>query len=191
MEFAAAALTSIASGAGQVGTALFGMTGAAGVPSIPGLLTGATASTAASILSGGATVLSVVNAGRAADAKSMALEAQADDAVTQSRIATLQGIDRQNSLKAAMVDRIGTRDVATAASGVDLSFGTAAIARRQEISDTERALAIDNDTTNLQVTRLSERAANYRIQARQASAGGLATAASLALEGGAKLLRRG
>lgn len=190
MEFAAAALTSIGStiteGVGAVSAAA---TGPAGVFGLGQLLP--SASTAASILSGGATVLSVVNAGRAGDAKAMALNAQADDAITDSRIADLQGLDRQNSLKAAMVDRLGTRDVATAASGVDLSFGTAAIARRQDVTASERALSIDQNTTNTQVARLQERAANYRVQAKQASAGGLATAASLGLEGAAKILKRG
>jgi hypothetical protein len=185
MEFAAAALTSLASAGGTAGATA----AATSSFSLASLLP--SASTAASILSGGATVLSVLNAQRAGDAKAMALEAQADDAIAQSRLETIQSMDRQSSLKKSLALALGQRDVATAASGTDISFGTAAIARREAISDSERALASDQATTDLNVSRLKQRAGNYRIMAEQARAGGLANAASLALEGGAKLLKRG
>jgi hypothetical protein len=187
MEFAAAALTAVtsagsAAAAGGTAAAASSFSLASLIPSV---------STAASILSGGATVLSVLNANREGEAKAKALNLQADDAIIQTQIETLQGIDRRSSLKAAYAKAMGDRDVATAASGVDLSFGTAAIARKEATADTERALSIDEETTNSRVARLKERAANYRIQAEQARAGGLAKAAGLALEGGAKLLNRG
>lgn len=182
MEFAAAALTSIASAGGA--SAAAGSTF-----SLASLLPGA--STASSILSGASTVLSVLNAQRAGEAKAMALEAQADDAIAQSQLENIQGMDRQSSLKRSLALALGQRDVATAASGTDISFGTAAIARREAITDADRALATDQETTNLNMSRLNQRSANYRIMAEQARAGGLANAVSLALEGGAKLLKRG
>lgn len=187
MEFAAAALASIA----EAGTAAVsaGTAAAAGGGSLVAGLGGI--STAATILAGGATVLSVLNAQRAGEAKSQALNAQADDADTQTRIEALQGLDRRTSLKTQMVQALGNRDVAAAASGTDLSFGTPVIARAQAVKDSERALSIDQDTTETRIARLRERAANYRIQASQAYAGGLGTAAAAALQGGATILKRG
>jgi hypothetical protein len=190
MEFAAAALSSIAEAGAGIGSSIAtAATGPAGIFGLGQFIPGA--GTAASILGGGATVLSVLNAQRAGEAKSMALNASADDAMTQTQIEALQGLDRRTSLKAAMVQHIGERDVATAASGTDISFGTPTIARAQAIKDGERAASIDADTTETRIARLRERAANYRIQAAQASAGGLGTAAALALDGGAKILKRG
>ncbi|WP_456681668.1 hypothetical protein [Bradyrhizobium sp. USDA 3311] len=149
------------------------------------------ASSAFSVLSGASTVLSMLNANRAGEAKAQALNAQADDADLQTQVEQTQGIARQTSLKKALVAQLGERDVATAAGGTDLSFGTAAVARRQDVTDSERALSVDQDTTDLRVARLRERAANYRIQGQQASAGGLGSAAALGLEGAAKLFKRG
>jgi hypothetical protein len=190
MEFAAAALASVAEAGMAAGTAAAtAATGPAGVAGLASFLP--SVGTAASVLSGGATVLSVLNANRAGEAKAMALDAQADDAVTQSRLEAVQGLDRRTSLKAAMAAHLGNRDVATAASGTDLSFGTPVIARAQEVKEGERALSIDQDTEDSRVARLRERSANYRIQARQASAGGLGTAAALALQGAASFLKRG
>lgn len=185
MEFAAAALASVASTASAGATAIGG--------AVSGLFTGATgfASTAASILSGGATVLSVLNAQQSGEEKANNLMMQAADSETNARIEQLQGTDRANSLKAKLVQQLGDRDVATAASGVDLSFGTPVVARSQALTDGERALSIDADTTETRIARLRERAANYRISADQARAGGLGRAATLALEGGARLMRRG
>lgn len=197
MEIAIAALTSIGSsisaGAGAIGTALTGTAGALGVPAIPGIFgaVGGGVGTAASILSGGATVLSVLNAQRAGEMKASALNMQADDADLSAGLEAIQGADRRNSLKAALTQTIGDRDVAAAASGVDLSFGTPVTARRQAVVDGERALAIDQDTQDFRIARLRERAAGYRAQASGAGAAGLGTAAALALDGGAKLARRG
>jgi hypothetical protein len=196
MEFAAAALSSIGStisaGADALGTAISGTAGAFGAPAIPGLLGAAgTGSTAFSILSGGATVLSVLNAQRAGEMKVQSLNLQADDADTQSEIEGIQGTARRSSLKAQLTQAIGDRDVAAAASGVDLSFGTPSVARQQAIQSGERALEMDQDTQELRVSRLRERAAGLRAQAAGANAAGLGTAATLALEGGAKLFKRG
>lgn len=189
MEFAAAALTSIAEAGAAAGTAVTtAATGPAGVFGLANLLPGA--ATASSILAGGSTVLAVMNAQRAGEAKADALNMQARDADTQTQIEALQGADRRRSLKAQFVEAIGARDVATAASGTDLSFGTPAIARRQAVTDAENAVTADADATDMRIARLRQRAANYRIQSAQASAGGLGQAAALAIEGGAKILKR-
>ncbi len=207
MEFAAAALSSIGSSitaaapAALTNASAFGAAELAGGGTAAGFSAASAGSsifaslggmsTAASILSGGATVLSVLNAQRAGEMKAQALNAQADDADVSGQLEGLQGTDRRNSLKAQLTQAIGDRDVAAAASGVDLSFGTPAVARAQAQRDGERALAIDQDTQDFRVARLKERAAGYRAQAIGANAAGLGTAAALALQGGAQLARRG
>jgi hypothetical protein len=186
MEFAAAALASVASAGGAVATAATGPAGIFGLASLA-----PSGGTAASVLSGGATVLGMLNATRAGDAKAQALNAQADDADTSTLLEHNQGLDRRSSLKAQLVQQLGSRDVATAASGTDLSFGTPVLARAENLRDGERALAVDQGTEDSRIARLRERAANFRIQAKQASAGGLGTAAALALDGAAKFKLRG
>ncbi|MDF3809260.1 MULTISPECIES: hypothetical protein [Rhodopseudomonas] len=169
---------------GAAGPGVFGASAGLGA-SLGGL------STAASILSGGATVASVLMANQAGQQQAAALNMQASDAEMSARLEQVQGLQRRNSIKAALVDAIGERDVAAAASGVDLSFGTPAIARDQAQIEGSRALTVDQNTESFNRSRLFERAANYRTMAKQASAGGLGKAATLALEGGAKLARRG
>lgn len=199
MEFAAAALTTIGStvaeGAAAIGTAVTGAPAAFGAPAIPSLFSaagvGGSLSTVSSILSGGATVASVLMAGRAGEAQSKAYLTQADDADMSARVEQVQGLQRRNSIKAALVDAIGQRDVAGAASGVDITFGTPSIARSKAQTDGERALAIDQTSEDFNRSRLLERAANYRAMAANASAGALGKQAVLSLEGGARLLRRG
>lgn len=197
MEFAAAAMASIANtvsaGASAIGSAV--STGVGAISSAAGA-TGLTSflpslSTTASILSGGATIASVLAANRAGEEKAAALEMQASDAETNTQVENLQGIQRRASIKQSLLQTIGERDAATAASGVDLTFGTPQLARSEAITAGERALSLDQNTQNFNVARLRERAANYRMMASSARSGALGSAAALALEGGAKLMRRG
>lgn len=195
MEFAAAALSSFASGAAEIGSTIATAATSAGstIASAGSSLLSATggASTWASILSGGATVASVLAMQNAGETKAFALNAQADDADLQARVEGVQGLERRNSLKAQLVQAVGERDAAAAASGVDISFGTPTIARGEAIKDGERAIDLDQSTEDFRRQRLLERAGNLRIQAGQARSGALGSAAALALEGGAKLLKRG
>lgn len=191
MEFAAAALSTLATAGAEIGGTI-----AAGASSITAagssLLSAAGgASTWATILSGGATVASVLAMQQSGEAKEFSLNAQADDAELQSRVEAVQGLDRRNSLKAALVQAVGERDVAAAASGVDISFGTPSVARGEAIKDGERALDVDQSTEDFRRQRLLERAGNFRLMAGQARSGALGSAAAIALEGGAKLLKRG
>lgn len=177
MEFAAAALTTIASGIGGVASA-----------AAP-LFT--TASGFASILQGGATVASVLAAQRAGAAEGQKFELAAGDAETNILIEANRATEKRISLKQSLVNALGERDVAYAASGVDLSFGTPVAARRQAVADTERALAIEKSGSDLTVARLRERAASYRLAGVNAREGALAKAAGLGLSGAADILRRG
>lgn len=179
MEFAAAALSSIAGAAGTVASAGSGLLSAVGG-----------ASTVFSIMSGGATVASVLQSQRAGEQQARSLNLQAQDAESNVAIEQVQGLERRNSIKQSLVRALGERDVAAAASGVDLSFGTPAIARQEAQAEGERALRLDQSTEDLRVARLRERAASYRQLALEARAGGLGKAAIAALEGGARLANR-
>lgn len=169
-----------------------------------------------SIMSGLATVGSLLAQTRAAQISSMAtgnaasqavlagnqqgdaLDLAAADDLNQIKIEEIQGLDRRNQLRAALVQAIGDRDVATAASGVDLSFGTPVTARKQATTDAERALNVDQGTEDFRKARLREQAANYKLAAQNARAGGIFKATGIQLAGDASqittlasIMRRG
>lgn len=216
MEIAAAALTAISgtvatvgSGIASAGSAIGGALGIGGTTAAASSLGGTAAaaaaasgggslfsalgglSTVAGILSGGATIASVLAAQRAGNAEGNKLEYQAQDAETEVRVEEIKGLERRNSIKASLIQAIGERDVAAAASGVDLTFGTPVNARREAKEDAERAIGGDQATEDFRKARLRERAANYRIAASEARSGGLLKAATLAASGAADILRRG
>lgn len=192
MEFAAAAMTAVSSAVSTVGTAVSGVGSALGLTGSGGLLTSlGGASTFASILSGGATVASALAAQRAGKEQALSLEFQAQDAQVEARQEGIQGMERRNSLRKALIDSIAESDTAYAASGVDLSFGTPVVARDQASRDAERALTIDQSSEDLRRSRLNQRASNLRVMAAQARRGGLAKATGLYLDGAAQAIRRG
>lgn len=122
----------------------------------------------ASILQGTATVLGVVSAIGAGDAEAAQAEMAASDAESEQSIETLQGINRRTSIKRQMADALGAQDVAYAASGVDLSFGTARAARKDAYREADLGLSTSTGTEMTRVSRLAERAANYRSAAKTA-----------------------
>lgn len=126
-----------------------------------------------SILQGTIGVLGVLSEIGAGNAEAERLELQALDAEREQPLETLQGIERRSSIKRAMVDAIGAQDVAYAASGLDLSFGTAAQARKEAFREADLALTADAGTEQTRVARLAERAANYRSAAKRARRAGL------------------
>lgn len=191
-EFAAAALATVAESAGLAGATAgeFGVaiSSSALGDAVAGIA-GST-STVASILGGTATVASVLAAQRAGEEKAKSLELAAGDAESDSALEVNRGTERRTGLRKQLLVALGERDVATAASGVDLSFGTPAVARQEATKESERALSVDQQTEELRRARLAERAGSYRRMAEEARTGGLAKAAGLALAGGANLNRR-
>lgn len=127
----------------------------------------------ASILQGTATVLGVVASIGAGNAEADALEAQAIDAESEKSLESLQGINRRVSIRRQFADAVGAQDVAYAASGVDLSFGTARNARSDAAREADRALAADVGTEQGRISRLTERAASYRRSAKRAKQSGV------------------
>lgn len=79
------------------------------------------------------------------------------------------------------MDRIGQMDVANAASGVDLSFGTPTAARQEAFRQTDFGLASDAGTEQTRVARLNERSADYKRRASTARKSGLFDALSMGL----------
>lgn len=141
----------------------------------------ATGATISSILEGTATVLGLATSIAAGQADAEQAELAAIDAERQQPLEILQGIDRRRSLKAAAAAAIGEMDVAHAASGVDLSFGSAGQARSEVFRESDLGLETDIGTTTTRLSRLQERAASYRRMGKRALTsgviGGLANAA--------------
>lgn len=144
----------------------------------------------ASILQGTATVLGVVSSISAGNAEGDALEAQAIDAQREQEIETLSGIERRGSIKKALAEAVGAQDVAYAASGVDLSFGTAGQARTEAFREADRAFTGSSATEQTRVGRLMERAANYRASAKRARRAGVVTGLTGGLKGAADIAGR-
>ncbi|MCO5091996.1 hypothetical protein [Bosea sp. (in: a-proteobacteria)] len=190
MEFAAAALSTIAGGissaAGAVGSAL-GIGGTAG--GAGGTLIGA-GSVLATILSGTATVAGMMGARQAGSEQARSLYAQAADARTEQDIERIRGTERRDSLRRSLLATLGERDVAAAASGVDLSFGTPAVARKEAERDAESALVIDQSTEDMRIARLQERENEFVRSARSAKKAATINAVGLGLKGAASLANR-
>jgi hypothetical protein len=209
MEFAAAAMSSLAgvfssggaaAGAGAaaaggnfLGAGLSAAAGAGSAGAGAGGLFSAIggASTFASILSGGMTVASALQAQRAGKDQALGLEFQAQDAEVEGRQEMIAGMERRNSLRRALVDSIAEQDTAYAASGVDLSFGTPVVARQQASRSAERAMEIDQSTEDMRRARFGQKAGSLRLMAAASRRGGLAKASGLLLDGAAQAVRRG
>lgn len=144
----------------------------------------------ASILQGTATVLGVVSAIGAGNAEAAQNELAASDAESEQKLETLQGINRRTSIRKQMAEALGAQDVAYAASGVDLSFGTAKAARTDAYREADLALTSDSSTELTRVSRLAERARNYRAMAKAARSGGIINALSGATDNLLSLGRR-
>ncbi len=131
-----------------------------------------TGSTLMSILQGTATALSVVGGLRSAQMQADARAAQAEDAKLEASMEGTRGIERRTAIRQRMVEDLGARDVAYAASGLDLAFGTPSTARNQAVSDANSALSTDAETENIRRNRLLSRAAQYTMMADEARASG-------------------
>lgn len=145
--------------------------------------TAAPALSLSSLLQGTLTVLGVASTLAAGSADAQAAELAAEDAKQEKDLENLQGIERKASIKRDMMDALGAQDVAYAGSGVDLSFGTAAQARKDAYRAADVALTGDAVTTMTRMSRLTERAANYRSQAKRLRAGAAVDAFSQGIKG--------
>ncbi|GCA49303.1 hypothetical protein KGO5_01746 [Sinorhizobium sp. KGO-5] len=143
-----------------------------------------------SLLQGTATVFSAFSALGAGEADAEQFELAADDAAREKPLETLQGINRRSGIKAEMMNRIAEQDVANAASGVDLSFGTPMQARQDAFRQGDLALSTDVGTEQTRIARLTEREANYRKRAKRARSAGMLDALTIGLTGATSIADR-
>ncbi|WCA60334.1 hypothetical protein G6M16_007425 [Agrobacterium tumefaciens] len=185
MELAASFVTSIFGGGGAAaaGAATGAATTAAAAPAAAGF-------SLSSLLQGTATVLGMVQSINAGRADAEALTAAADDAAREVPLETLQGINRRTAIKQQMMDSIGQQDVAYAASGVDLSFGTPSQARKEAFRQTDLAVTSDVGTEQTRIGRLQEREAEYRKRASRAKRSALFDAALIGFKGATSIADR-
>lgn len=179
--------TGLFSAVGSAVSSVFGGGGAAA--GTAGAAAAGTAATGAAtggsflstLLQGGATLLSASAAVSAGNQDADMLNAQAIDAEAQQPLENLQGIQRRASIRRAMAEAQGDLNVAYAASGGDLSFGTPNEARREAWREADYATAADNATQETRVNRLNLRASTFRRQARRARSRGWVEAGGLGL----------
>ena len=148
-------------------------------------------STLGSILSGGATVLSALSAMSAGRESAEAYRAEAAQAQADAAQETIDGRQRRDSLRRDLIARLGEQDVAYSASGLDLSFGTATVARDQSVKDASNALDADLSNEEAKRRRLFERSQSLQRMAKSAKKAGQIKAGGLLLSGAADMLQRG
>ncbi len=170
---------------GGAGAATAAATTVAGIPVAAGGLS------LGSLLQGTASVLGIVSSIGAGNADAAQAEMAAKDAESEQSLENLQGIQRRSSIKRQLADAIGAQDVAYAGSGVDLSFGTASNARTDAYREADTALTADGGTQETRQSRLTERAANYRLMAKQSKRMGLINAFAGGLSGFKSIFDRG
>jgi hypothetical protein len=117
--------------------------------------------------------------------------ARAQDALMEGQVETIRGIERRDNLRRNLLERLGQQDVAAAASGVDLSFGTPQLARDESIRDGERALTTDQSSEDFRVSRLNQRASEFMAAASSAKRAGRLKAIGAGVSGLASFARRG
>lgn len=145
----------------------------------------------ATILQGTATVLGVIASIGAGNAEADRQELEAMDAEREADLETVQGVERRGSIKRQMMDALGAQDVAYAASGVDLSFGTARQARSDAYREADLGLTSATGTEQVRTSRLMERAALYRAGAKQSRTMGFVNGLAQGLSGFASIARQG
>lgn len=195
MEFALAAGSALASavggGASAIGSALgigAPMNLAAAAGGGGSLLSG---STALSILQGGVGLLGAMSAVRAGQSQAAAYGLSAADARAQATNETIAATEKETSLRKALVASLGERDVAYAASGVDLTFGTPAAARAGAIDDATRAMSTARLGFDARRSQALARAAGYDALAADAEEAGNTKAFGSLAGVGIDILKRG
>lgn len=138
-------------------TAVAGLLGAGTATAGAAATTGISIS---SILQGIATVGGVVASIAAGNAEGEKLQAEGQDALQEKGLETLQSVERKRGLLKAAQEAVGQSDTAYAASGVDLSFGSAQEARTNVFREADLSLNSESATTAGRLSRLDERAQN-------------------------------
>ena len=171
-------------------TGLLGGAGTAGATAGAAATTASTGLSISSILQGVATVGGVVASIAAGNAEADSLKMQARDAEEEKTLEVVQSVDRKRSLLKSAQEAVGEVDTAYAASGVDLSFGSAAQARQDVFREADRGLNSDSATTGSRLNRLTERAQNLYRMAKGARRMGVIGGITRGLSGFASLAQQ-
>jgi hypothetical protein len=150
---------------GMLGGTLGG-TAAAGTAATAGAAAGGFS--LSSILQGVATVGGLVASIASGNAEAASLKAQAADVNQEKTLENLQSADRRRGLLASAMDTVGQIDTAYAASGSDLSFGSAVAAKQAVFRSADLGLTSDSATTALQLDRMDAKQRALRTAAKQA-----------------------
>ncbi|MEO1110097.1 MAG: hypothetical protein AAFX90_19460 [Pseudomonadota bacterium] len=189
----------------QLALGLFGLGGAggaaAGTAGAAAGAAGAAAGTAgaaisggsilSTLLQGGATLLGMMSTIEAGEQDADMFEARAIDAQAEKPFETLQSVSRRTSIKQDLAQAIGEQEVAYAAAGVDLSFGTPVEARKDAAREADRALTNENATEETRLNRLDERSSQFRLSASRARSSARRQALIQGLSFGLNAFRRG
>lgn len=171
-------------------TGLLGGAGATAGTAATAATTAATGLSISSILQGVATVGGVVASIAAGNDEAANLKMQGRDAEQEKTLEVLQSVDRKRSLLKGAQEAMGEVDVAYASSGVDLSFGSAAQAKKDVFRETDLSLNSESATTGSRLNRLTERAQNYYRMAKSARRLGVLNALTRGLQGFASLAQQ-
>ncbi|OCC01843.1 hypothetical protein BA190_26895 [Labrys sp. WJW] len=143
------------------------------------------------MLSGGATAISAMAAMNAGKQQAAAYNLEASQAMADNAQESVEGRVRRDSMRKDLIKQLGEQDVAYAASGLDLSFGSPLQARDDAKADAARALSTDLDNETVTRNRLTQRAQALRAMARDAKSAGRMKALGLAFDFGTDVLKRG
>jgi hypothetical protein len=195
--FAAAAMQAIgstvaAAGSTAAATAATAATTAATTTAAAALPAAASAgSTFLSILQGAGALLSAGATLAAGREEARALRSQAADTRLQQQRDVIETTDRRARMKQLFAQEAAERDLAYAASGIDTSFGTPAVARVQASDDAERALGVEDSTTRFGLARLDQKRSALMAEARSVRRRSMFEAVSGLVSTGIDMARRG
>lgn len=142
-------------------------------------------------IQGGSTLLSIVSGMNAADEEAANFGMQAADAEQNIQLENLKGIGRRTSLKNEAFDVLGEQQVAFAAGGQDLTFGSPVNAQNEVFEELDSAVQSDNFTQSTRTDRLKQNAKNYRRAGRAVKKRGKLKAFTKAINFGFDVAARG
>lgn len=164
-------VTGLFAAAGTAATAVSGAvsTAAGAASSLGGFLA---SSGALAGLSGVTGLLSIAARNKAtAEAKAASFD-KAAEAEMDASAEGIAGQSRAVQLRQSLVAAMAERDIAAAAGGLDIGWGSPVVAREQASADAERALSLDSLETQNRQSRLRQRSAGYVRAGRAAASGG-------------------
>lgn len=121
-----------------------------------------------SLLGGGATILSAAASIAAGNQQAEMYEDQARETRMQKPLELIEGLHRNTEIKKATAAAVAEQDVAYAASGADLSFGTPTVARSQAFREGDYAMNTNAMTTGNSIDQLELKAKSYLQMAGRA-----------------------